>query len=78
MLKRRTKRRARVCRRVIPCRLVFLVLSIWLLTVPALGQEQSPRPETTEQRRSPAEDQAETDADRGSARTDPSEPTGEC
>ena len=44
--------------------LVFLVLSIGLLPIPAAGQEESPRPETTEQRRSPAEDRAETEADR--------------
>jgi ketosteroid isomerase-like protein len=44
---------------------VFLALGIWLLTAPALGQEQSSGTDTSEHRRSPAEDRAETDADRG-------------
>jgi uncharacterized protein (TIGR02246 family) len=44
---------------------VFLALGACLLTAPVLGQEQSPRMETTEQMRSPTEDRAETEADRG-------------
>ena len=43
---------------------VFLALGAWLLTAPALGQEQSPRRETTEPMGSPAADRTETDADR--------------
>jgi ketosteroid isomerase-like protein len=43
---------------------VFLALGACLLTAPALGQEQSSGTETIEQRRSPAEDRAETEADR--------------
>jgi uncharacterized protein (TIGR02246 family) len=42
----------------------LLALGACLLTAPALGQEQSWRTETTEPGRSPAEDRAETEADR--------------
>ena len=44
---------------------VFLALGACLLTAPVQGQEQSLPMETTEQMRSPTEDRAETDADRG-------------
>jgi osmotically-inducible protein OsmY len=44
---------------------VFLALGAWLLTAPALGQEQNPRRETTEPMGSPVTGRPETDADRG-------------
>jgi hypothetical protein len=44
---------------------VFLALGAWLLTAPALGQGQSPRPETPAPPGSATADRAETDADRG-------------
>jgi osmotically-inducible protein OsmY len=44
---------------------VVLALGAWLLTAPALGQEQSPRPATPAPPGSAPADRAETDADRG-------------
>jgi len=44
---------------------VILALGAWLLTTPALGQGQSPRPETPASPGGVAADRAETDADRG-------------
>ena len=45
--------------------LVVLALGTWLLTAPALGQEQSPRPAPPAPPGSAPADRAETDADRG-------------
>ena len=42
---------------------VVLALGAWLLTAPALGQEQSPRPETPAPPGSATADGTETDAD---------------
>ena len=47
-----------------PCWPVVLALGAWLLTAPALGQGQSPRPATPTLPGSAPADQAETDADR--------------
>ena len=44
---------------------MVLALGVWLLTAPALGQEQSPRPATPAPPGSAPADRAETDADRG-------------